>query len=117
MTFLKKLGATLLTIGKTILNIGPMLVPVLIPGSTGTEISALLAAIVQVETIGQTIGLTGAQKAAAAAPTIAQMFLNSTLLAGKTPKNPAAFAAAMQGIAGNVADALNAFDESDVKTN
>jgi hypothetical protein len=82
-----------------------------------SEISLLSQSVMTAETTANTLAaggtvLSGAQKAAIAAPAILQLFLNSEAMAGKKISNPAAAQAAAATIAGGVADFWNAVDGS-----
>lgn len=113
MTFLK-LVASLIIKGLAIIEQFQPAVQAMIPGSTGVvqtvskDLSELFQVIVSVEAMGQLSGLSGADKAKAAGPLFAQIFLGSSALAGKTIANPTAFQAAAVAAAGNFADMLNA---------
>ena len=82
-----------------------------------SEISLLNQSVMTAETAGNVLAaggtaLSGAQKAAIAAPAILQVFLNSESMAGKKIANPAAAQTAAATIAGGIADFWNAVDGS-----
>lgn len=82
-----------------------------------SEISLLSQSVMTAETTANTLAaggttLSGAQKAAIAAPAILQVFLNSEAMAGKKIANPAAAQTAAATIAGGIADFWNAVDGS-----
>lgn len=63
--------------------------------------------IVKVEIVGQSSGLSGQQKAEAAAKLVAQALLKSKILGGHAPADEATFLRGCQSIASGVADVLN----------
>lgn len=121
MTFLKKLGSIIQLVSGLFLGFAPTLTKAL-PGTTGevTTISKDLTdignVVVEVEAFGQLQGLSGADKAKAAGPLVAQIILNSSLVAGKKIANPVLFQQANVEIAGGVADLLNSLHEDSVAT-
>lgn len=116
MTFLKKLGSILSTVTGLFLGFAPV-VQKAFPQTGGVidtvskDLSEIGAVVVNIEAIGQLKGLSGPDKAAAAGPLVAQIILNSTLVAGKKIADPAKFQAACATIAGGVADVLNSLHE------
>src|SRR5262245_16225166 len=115
MSWLKKVGSVALQVGKVLPTVGPIVTAV-IPGTKDDQIVAaatttvdqLVNIIVSIEKAGQAINAAGAQKAAMAAPLIAQAILQSTALAGKQIGDEPAFLAACGKIGADLADALNA---------
>lgn len=128
VSFLKKAGQLIASGAEVAIETIPELAPFIkflpskdqaiattVTSTVSTDANFLLQATMSAEATGAALGtpgLSGAQKAAVAAVDIGQVFLNSSLLAGKKVTNPAAFNAAMVAIAGDVADAWNAFDGS-----
>jgi hypothetical protein len=130
-SFLKKAGLVLTTVLQDAAIAIPALQPFInltVPASkqpavntvittAESEISLLSQSVMTAETTANTLAaggttLSGAQKAAIAAPAILQVFLNSEAMAGKKIANPAAAQAAAATIAGGVADFWNAVDGS-----
>ena len=121
MTFLAKVGAVLVKAAAIAAGFAPLL-SAAVPGSGGVvqtivdKFSQVVDAVVQVEAIGQTVGLSGAQKAAAVAPLIAQILLDFCHVRGWQIADETKFKAACQTIGGGVADFLNAVHPDAVKT-
>lgn len=113
MTFLKLIGS-LIVKGLAIIEQFQPAVQAMVPNSTGViqtvskDLSEAFQVIVNVEAMGQLSGLSGADKAKAAGPLLAQIVLGSAAMAGKTIADPAAFQAAAVVTAGGFADMLNA---------
>jgi len=72
-----------------------------------SEIEQIAAIIANAEVMGQALQLNGAQKLTAATPLVAQMFLQSSLLAGRAVSNPPLFKAGCEKIGSGMADVLN----------
>lgn len=79
------------------------------------DLSVLAGIIVNVEGVGQALGIAGPDKLKAAAPLVSQMVLASSLLARHKVANPTLFAAGCTKLADGMADILNALDEDGVK--
>jgi hypothetical protein len=120
VTFLKKLGTAILKGIQVVSGIAPVVVREL-PGIAGTvqTISTDLAQVAQIivaaEAFGQSLGLPGTQKLTAASPQVAQIIMQSSLLAGKKIANPELFNAGCTQIAAGMADVLNSLHESGVR--
>lgn len=120
MTFLKKLGSILSTVTGLFLGFAPV-IQKQYPQTGGVidtvskDLSEIGMVVVNIEAIGQLKGLTGPDKAKAAGPLVAQIILNSTLVAGKKIANPDLFNQACAEIAGGVADVLNSLHEDAAK--
>lgn len=112
MNFLKKLGGIIAAVSGVWLGFSPSLSKQF-PQTGGViqTISSDLAevgnAVVAIEAIGQLQGLTGPDKAKAVAPQIAQIILNSTLVAGKQIQDQAMFMSGCQEVGQGIADILN----------
>lgn len=121
MTFLAKVGAVLVKAAAIAAGFAPLL-SAAVPGAGGVvqtvldKFSQVVDAVVQVEAIGQTVGLSGAQKSAAVAPLVAQILLDFCHLRGWQIADEGKFKAACQTIGGGVADFLNAVHPDAVKT-
>ena len=117
MTFLKKLGVVLLKATEIIVGFGPT-IPAKYQALGTTIVSDLKAIetiIVQVEGVGQVLGLPGPDKLRAASPLVAQMVLQSSVVAGRKIADPALFQRGAQKIADGMADVLNSLKD-DVET-
>lgn len=125
MSFLKKLGLTLVTVASDVLGLAPFVSP-LITGLLGSNPKAQAVAstvindfskvgqvVVQTEAILQGAG-NGAQKLQAATPLVAQIIKTSELLAGKKIANEALFIQGAQKITSGTADVLNSLDGSEL---
>ncbi len=114
MSWLKKLGSIAIAVGKTAPIAGPIL-GAIIPGTQDDAIIAkvtpsidsIVGVIVQAEIMGQALSLPGADKLKAATPAIAQLIVQSSLVAGKQIADPALFESGCAKIAAGMADCLN----------
>lgn len=117
MSFLKKLGAVLLKATEIAAGIYPF-VPQAQQGTyqvVSKDLSEIANLVVEVEAVGQALGQPGAQKYAAAGPLVAQVILQSSVMAGKTIADPVMFQKGCAEIGGGMADILNAL-KPDVPT-
>lgn len=120
MTFLKKFGAILLKFTEIFVGLAPMFEGSL-PGQAGTiqvvskDLTAIAQIVLNVETIGQALNQPGPQKLIAAAPLVAQVILQSSILANQSIANPELFQKGCGEIAGGMADILNSLKD-DVDT-
>lgn len=120
MNWLKKLGSIAKMSSQLIPVFGP-LVASIIPGEKDDRIVTRVTdtlgqvgnVIAQAEIFSAALSLPGAQKLEAAAPSVAQLILQSSLLAGKKVKDPARFEAAVKGLASNVAEILSSVEEEE----
>ena len=128
MTFLSKLGKVMQITGKVlavVLGFGPA-IATLTPTKKDDEIMAKLVdpltqiagIVVQVEGMAQALDvpLPGADKLKMATPIVAQIIVQSSILAGKEIANPELFKAGCASIASGMADVLNSIKADDVKT-
>jgi hypothetical protein len=119
MTFLKKLGAILLEATKIVTGFGP-LASALIPGTKDDKIIQVVSSdlvqiagiVTQVEVFGQALSIAGADKLKAAAPAVAQIILQSSLLANHKIANAPLFQTGCTKIADGMADVLNALKDN-----
>ena len=124
MTFLKKLGQTLLKVLAIATSVGPIVQPFMGSGkaaqTTGTVVNDLTnigSVIVQIETAFAAIpNSTGAQKLQAAIPLVANIIKTSELVSGKKIANEALFTQACTEYAQATVDLLNAVHPDEVKT-
>lgn len=121
MTFLKKLGQIINTVGQVVGIFAPA-VTQLFPGSkeavqvVSKDIVEIAEAVVLAETIGQAKNLPGPEKLQFITPVVAQIILKSTLVANKKIENPALFMTGSQKLADGMADILNSLRAADVKS-
>src|SRR5262249_36219406 len=119
MTFLKKLGQIISTITGIFTGFAPFLEKT-VPQTGQTvqivskDLSAIMDEVANIEAIGNLQGLSGADKAKALGPIVANILLSSSALTGKKIANPTLFAQAAQEIGGGVADLLNSLHEDSV---
>src|SRR5882724_1372611 len=123
MTFLKKLGTILANVAGIAIGVGPIIGPFLGSGKasqvTGTvvnDLTSIGALIVQIETMGAAVGLTGPQKLQAAIPLIGNIIKTSEMVAGKKIANEALFTQAVQEYAQATVDLLNSIDQGEAKS-
>ena len=120
-TFLKKIGAGILQGLKIATNVLPTIsqeIPATagIIGKIQDGIDLIGGVIVSAEVMGQALNLPGTQKLTAAAPQVAQIILQSALLAGKKIADQAKFNAGCVKVADGFADILNSLSADEVKT-
>ena len=114
MSWLKRVGAIALAVGKAAPVAGPIIAAV-VPGDKDNAIIAkaiptidqIAQIIVQAEIMGQSLSLSGTDKLLAASPAVAHMVIQSSLFAGKTIDDPVKFQFGCQQIAAGMADCLN----------
>jgi hypothetical protein len=82
--------------------------------STATEIAALAQAAIQVEAIGKSASLTGAQKLAALEPQVYAILQNALALDGKPIANPTLAAQGASEVAQGIVDFMNGIEGSAV---
>jgi len=122
MSFKSGFVKALLGVDKALAEVNPLfglaapLITAIQPNSAtavtkiATGIDQLGLIVAQAEAVRQTLGLSGADAAKVAAPQVAQLFLNSLLLAGKHPKDEALFKAQTTQLIGIVNDIYENFD-------
>ncbi len=113
--WLKKVGQVTLQIATTAAGVQPFvqaLNPVAgkIVGRIAEDSEQIAAIVQSVEVVGQTLDLPGGDKLKAATPLVAQVILQSAVLAHKKIENEALFRAGCQKIADGWADVLNSLD-------
>jgi hypothetical protein len=116
MSFLKKIGSIILKASQIVGGYGP-LVSATVPGS-GKVIETLSADLAQIQNIiismeaaGQALGIAGADKLKAASPLVAQVILQSALLANREIADQALFMKGVTEVGGGVADILNSLKD------
>lgn len=116
MTFLKKLGSILLKATQIAAGIAPF-AEALLPNEAGKiqvasqDLAQIATIITQVETIGQALGQPGTAKLTGAAPLVAQVILQSSILANHKIANPTLFQQGATKIADGMADILNSLQD------
>jgi hypothetical protein len=119
MSFLKKLGSVFLKITQVLVGFQQSgLIPASAAGAVAVgirDLEAISAAIVQAEVMGQVLGLPGADKLKAVTPMVAQIVIQSSIVANHKIENTALFEAGCAQIAAGMADVMNSL-KGDVKT-
>lgn len=118
MKFLTKLGQILLKATEIVTGFGP-LASALIPGTKddkiiqviSTDLAQISQIIGQVELFGQALGIAGPDKLKAAAPAVAQIILQSSILAQHKIADPVLFQQGATKIADGMADVLNSLQD------
>lgn len=118
MKFLTRLGQIVLKATEIATGFGPFVTRA-IPGQTDdaivrrvtTDLELLSGIVGHVEVIGQALSLTGTQKLTAASPLVAQVILQSSILARHEIADPVLFKQGCDKIAGGVADVLNSLKD------
>lgn len=118
MSFLKKFGSLILKATEIVAGIAPMISTndksAAIVNTISADLAQIAGIIGTVEGIGQALALPGAQKLAAAAPQVAQIILQSSLMAHQKIADPALFQQGAKKIADGMADVLNSLHENGV---
>ncbi len=120
MKFLTKFGQAFLKGIQIVTGFAPLAASVA-PNEAGViqtvsqDLTQIAHIITQVVVIGQALSLPGPQKLTAAAPLIAQVLLQSSMLAGHKINDEALFTAGAKKIADGMADCLNSL-HPDVET-
>ena len=123
MSFLKKLGQILGTVGATALGVGPLVAPLL--GSKGSQASAgiptvindltaISSVVIQIETALQ--GQAGADKFKAAVALVGPIIKTSQIVSGKKIADPALLDKGIQEVTQGVVDVLNSLNADSVST-
>lgn len=116
MKFLTKLGQIILKATEIVSGIAPY-ASAAFPGHEGqiqtvsNDLAQVANVIVQIEAVGQTLSIPGAQKLLAAAPGVAQVILKSSLLVGRKIADPALFKQGTTKVADGMADILNSLKD------
>lgn len=116
MTWLKKFGQIVLKVTEVVSGFAP-LIQTTVPNSANvvrevqSDLAAVAAVIANVEAVGQVANMPGADKLKAATPLVAQVLLQSSVLAQHKIANPALFQSGAQKIADGMADVLNALKD------
>lgn len=117
MSFLKKFGEFILRATEIVVGFAPVAAATF-PGEAGAiqvvsrDLSQIAGVITTVEAIGQTLGQPGPQKLQAAAPLVAQVILQSSILVDHSIADPGLFQKGAQKIADGMADVLNSLKEN-----
>jgi hypothetical protein len=117
MKFLSKLGAIILKMTEIVAGFAP-LAAYTMPSQAAniqvvsTDLAAIASIITNVEAVGQALTLAGPQKLQAAAPLVAQVLLQSSLLANHKIAQPELFKAGSQKMADGMADVLNSLADN-----
>lgn len=120
MTFLKRLGVILARGIEIATGVLP-LASQFLPNSAGTlqvvsqDLAQVSHIVVEIETIGAALGVKGPDKLKMAAPLVAQVLLQSSLLVNHKIANPQLFQQASSEIAQGVVDLLNSLHD-DIQT-
>jgi hypothetical protein len=123
MSFLKKLGQVVATIGATALGVGPLVTPLF--GSKGgqaaagvnavlNDLTAISSVVIQIETALQ--GQAGADKFKAAVALVGPIIKTSQLVSGKKVADQAMLQKGIEGVTQGVVDVLNSLHEDSVNT-
>ncbi len=116
MKFLSKLGLIIAKVTAIATGISP-----LFPqynketGKVVDTLNGIAAVIMNVEVFGTVLKTPGADKLKAATPLVAQIILQSDMMAGKKINDTALFAAGTEKVASGMADILNSIRDSEVK--
>lgn len=119
MKWLKKVGALILKGTEFVTGFAPI-AAMTFPGASGvintvsTDLAEIADIILKVETMGQALNQPGADKLKAATPLVAQIILQSAVLANHQIADPALFQAGAQKIADGMADVLNSLKSDSI---
>jgi len=123
MSFLKKLGQVLATVGATALGVGPLVAPLF--GSKGNQVSggiptaindltAISSVVIQIETALQ--GQAGADKFKAAVALVGPIIKTSQMVSGKKIADPDLLDKGIQEVTQGVVDVLNSLNADSIST-
>jgi hypothetical protein len=118
MKFLSKIGKYLLKGTVVLAGLGPLWQETKVGDKVelvSDKLIEIRTVILQVEAVGQALGLPGAQKLTAAAPLIAQVILDSAIVGDRKIADPELFKAGSKKIADGMADVMNSLKD-DVDT-
>lgn len=112
LKFLSTLGKIVLQLGKAAPYAGPIIAAVIPRAAPAvdratTTIDQIAGAIVNVEAIGQALSLPGTAKLDIATPMVAQLLLQSSMLAGHEIAHPDLFKSGCEKLGSGMADILN----------
>lgn len=116
MKFLTKLGTIITKVTAIAAGVTP-----LFPqydketGKVMDTLNGIAAIVMNAEVFGQVLGTPGADKLRAATPLVAQILLQSDMLAKKKINDPALFEQGAAKIASGIADVLNSVKDSEIK--
>jgi hypothetical protein len=116
MSFLKKLGSILLKGTQIAMGIMPV-VQQAYPTNQGVQqaadtLTTIAGVVTQVEVIGQALQQPGPQKLIAATPLVAQVILQSALMARHEIADPVKFNLGCQQVASGVCEILNSLKDN-----
>lgn len=116
MGFLARLGTIILKFTEIAAGIAPIVsaaAPQAAPAITlvTSELTQIASVVQQAEVFGQALKLPGAQKLTGAAPSVAQIILQSALLANHKIADQARFTQGVNSIASGVADVLSSLED------
>ena len=114
MTFLAKLGSILLKATQIVTGIAPF-IPQAQQGTyqiISRDLEQVSQIIIQAELFGQALGIKGPDKLKAATPAVAQIILQSSILANHKINDAALFQQGCQKIADGMADVLNSLHDN-----
>jgi hypothetical protein len=121
MSFLKKLGQILATVGATAVGVGPLVTPLF--GSKGgqaaagvgtvvNDLTAISSVIIQIETALQ--GQAGADKFKAAVALVGPIIKTSQIVSGKKIADPVLLQKGIDEVTQGMVDVLNSIDQASV---
>lgn len=113
MTLLAKIGMVLLKATQIVAGIAPF-IPSAQQGTfqiISRDLEQVSQIIIQAELFGQALGLKGPDKLKAASPAVAQIILQSSILANHKLANPELFKVGCNKIADGMADVLNSLED------
>ena len=114
MKYLSAIGKILLNVTQIVVGIGPF-IPTAQQGTyqiVSRDIEQISGIIIQTELFGQALSLPGSAKLTAATPAVAQIILQSSILANRKIANPVLFRAGCTKITDGMADVMNSLNDS-----
>uniref|UniRef100_A0A6M3LD29 Uncharacterized protein n=1 Tax=viral metagenome TaxID=1070528 RepID=A0A6M3LD29_9ZZZZ len=113
MKYLTAIGKILLKVTQIVTGIAPF-IPAAQQGMyqvISRDLEQISAIIIQAELFGQALNLPGAQKLTAATPAVAQIILQSSILANHKIADPVLFKQGCTKIADGMADVMNSLQD------
>lgn len=113
MSYLKKFGTIVAAVAKIAIGVGSFLPKE--DGKVKDVIDSIAAIILIIESMGQSLNTSGADKLKAATPLVAQVMLQSELMHKKKIENPELFRSGCESIADGMAKILNSIKNTELK--
>lgn len=116
MKFLTKLGQIIAKVTSVATGIAPLFPQYdKVTGKVVDTLNAVAAIVMNVEIFGQVLNTPGPDKLKAATPAVAQIILQSDMMAGKKINDQVLFKQGVEKVTAGIADILNSIKDDEVK--